>query len=187
MAVGGDATAIGENTLATGIVSAEIDATGGTTAATGSATFSATGQSEGDETAYASSYSFADVYGGETLVKLNYTTTSIHQTEEKTSWSETSSSTVSAVDVDSTQVFVDDTFDSVTETPYSDELDGSSGSDGQSYPEVDQDLTIDGNLAYFEVDALALGDDTYLSLDATAIVVEDQMSTVSIFLAGGVG
>lgn len=192
MVIGGDATAVGENTIAVGSVSAEVSDNEITTTASGTATFSAVAQSEGEETSYATSYSFAEVLGGEKTIAMNHTSTQVYEAKSESTWSQTSTAQVFAIDIDSPGTSSDDLHD--VPTGPAAERDEPSEYDAEAVEfevepsnEVDESVMIDGNFAFFDVEAEATGEDTFLSLDAMAIVIEDQLSTVSVVVVAETG
>jgi hypothetical protein len=192
MVIGGDATAVGDNTVAVGSVAADVSASELIDTASGTATFSAVGESVGSQTSYATAYSFAAVSGGQTTVTMNYTSTQLYETEIKSTWSQQSTTQVFAMDIDNPGSTADDTLDLSAEPAADPE--GWSQDDAEApefefelSPEADDSFDINGNVAYFNVEAEATGEHTFLSLDALALTVEGQLSTVSLVVVAEAG
>lgn len=159
--LGGDATAVGTDTYASGNVISTTTGTGGATIVNGTATFTATAQSPQGETAYASATSFADVDGADFV----FTFTKNSSASGDGYWTETSTTRVIAIDCPA--------FD----------LPG-----GPMVINSSVDLpplalashsSISGNLATLDVIAEAYGNNTYVATDASVLTVEDQLSAVS--------
>jgi hypothetical protein len=51
-----------------------------------------------------------------------------------------------------------------------------------SGPEADEDWDLDGNIATVEFTGLAVGEDSYVSVDAFALVIEDELSLSGAFV-----
>jgi hypothetical protein len=181
MELGGEATAIGDDTLALGSMEVTLDATGSMTSAYGSATFVAAAESAEDETAFATADSYGFLSGMDVLVVITSNTQTVQEGSDGSLWAATSETTLYGVDYDS--LATDGVVD--TDSSSSDE-----GEEGVSDPPTD-DLSdsdadtfdedgsgIEGNVALLDVDANVSGSDTLLMVEAGVLTIEDTLSTV---------
>ena len=167
--VGGSAAAIGDDTLTMGAISGELIDNGAVTSADLSATMVAA--SEDGESATALTDTYAYVSDG-TEVLFSYTVNTQSSTQTPTGSTATSTSTTDLVayDINTGSATTDPAIGG-----------GSSDTSGQteSSPtpsDVESDSSLEGNVAYMEFDALAAGEDTFVSLDAYTLAVEDEIS-----------
>lgn len=171
--VGGSATALGEDTLATGSISGSLVDGGTVTSADLSATMVAA--SEDGETANAWADTFAGVSDGAEVV-FGYTvqTDSSQQGATGSTATSTSSTTVTAYDIDLSDIADSDSGGHVggDEAPTTNDQPDSSSPPTQ----VEGDGGLDGNIASIEFDALAVGDDTVVEVDAFALAIEGELS-----------
>jgi hypothetical protein len=191
IAVGGDAFAVGEETIATGDIDLEITDMGTTVVANGSSTFEASSQSGDGDTAYASADTMVAVSLGGTVIAWDIDSSNTLQTDNYSEWS--ASSTTGAVAI----------YDDAPTTDLTGS--GSTTDAATSGGEMDQ-ATVDpetvefqlddapslwdldsGNIATLDVDAVAYGQDTFISVDASILTVENQISTVTAMAVGAVG
>lgn len=192
MAIGGDATAVGEDTLAVAEVSAFLGDDGNVQIASGSAYFLAIG--EGDPGTYANAYSYVDFVGdADQVVTLNVSVTEYVQEPDQAAWYSSSESTLFAMDVDDIpagepvgevaeggEVFEPEPYLELplTVEPLEDPACGCSG-DEPSY-------NIDDNLVLFDVSATAVADNTVVTVDFFGLAVEDQLSTATVAVILGI-
>jgi len=201
MVLGGEATAVGDGTLALGSMEATLDATGSVTSAYGSATFVAAAESEGDGTAFAAAASYGSLSGMEVLIVTTSNTQFSQEGPDGSFWVATSETTLYGVDFDS--VVTDGSIDFTSPLPdegldttgdlTSDDLGGSDSDTGDlefsdlsagdlldSGTDVlgDDWIDIDGNVAFLDVDADVSGPDTLLLVAADVLTIEDTLSTV---------
>lgn len=180
LALGGEANAIGEDTLAMGSISSLVDGSGGSILAEGSATFDAAAQSSGGGIAFASAGSFADVAGANIVVGATSTSSHTLEVDGQTYWTESSSTSIVALDIEFTTPDWDsDAADAVlpesTSSPsITEEEEYASAPEAAIWPDM-----IEGNLAFLFIDAEAFGDDVFIGVDASALTLEDQLSTVT--------
>ena len=185
--LGGEAIAVGEDTAAIGTIEGKITDVGTAVIAEGSASFTAAGQASGGDLAYASASTYGEASPADTLVTVTSTTSEVLQTSDKSTWTETSTTNLLAVDLDLSNT-----------SGGSEAADGSddSGSDQQSgsfeadEPPPSDELTsegLDGNLAIIEIDATAYADDTLVVIDASALAIEDELSVIGGYAWFGVG
>jgi len=175
--VGGDALAAGEDTLTMGTLSAAVVDGGAVTSADLSVTMIAAAESSDGETA-ALTDTFAEISdGADFLFTYTLDASQTEETESGTMASSTSTTVVAAYDLQ-----LDDggaaVGDSVADAP----TDSSSLSgDG------DESCGLDGNLAILDFDVVAIGEDTFVGVDAFVLAVEDQLSSSTIFVELAVG
>jgi hypothetical protein len=210
MQLGGEATAVGDDTLALGSMEATLDATGSTTSAYGSATFVAAAESTGDETAFVTAESYGSLSGMDVLVVTTSNTEFVQEGPDGSLWVATSETTLYGVDFDSLvtdgsadsaallsdegldttgDLAADDLAGSDSETGDLEFSDLSTGdlSDSVTDPLDDDWIDIDGNVALLDVDADVLGSDTLLLVAADVLTIEDTLSTVVADLIAVVG
>lgn len=170
-ALGGEAIAIGEDTLTVGTVSAEMDATGAITTLDGEVDMLAASESPEDP-AVAITDSFADVSDGADFV---YTATVTSSSTEQTSTGSTATSSsttdITAYDLDLSSGEGSSGGDGVADSDIAE-----TGDQEASTSTADLDEDLEGNVAVIEFDATAFGDDTYVSVDAFALAIEDELS-----------
>jgi hypothetical protein len=192
IAVGGDAFAVGEETIATGDIDLEITDMGTTVVASGSSTFEASSESSGGDTAYASADTTVAVSSGGKIIAWDINSTNTLQTDDYSEWS--ASSTTGAVAIYDDAPATDQTGSgSTTDTAISggNETDQATVDPETAEFQLNDDPSIweldSGNIATLDVDAVAYGQDTFISVDASILTVENQLSTVTAMAVGAVG
>lgn len=189
MAIGGDATAVGQDTLAVAQISAFLGADGGIQVSGGSADFLAIGV--GDPGSYASAYSYVDFVGdADRVVTLNIAVTEYVQEPDYGAWSASSESTLFAMDIDGVPAG-DTGVDApeevgLPETEPSFELPELSDDTSCGCSDDDPSYVIDGNVAWFDVSAAAAAENTLVTVDLSALTLEDQLSTVTVSVILGI-
>lgn len=181
--IGGNATAVGNDTLASTSITAEASSQSGTQQISASADFYAAAQGETGSGGTAYTTSFIDLAGdADHVVTVQHTSERSDSTNETTTWESSSSQSLYAVDLGSGDD--DDTAQSQptigTGTAAPDEADNET----PSWSNVDE---WDGNLVFFDIDVVAVGDDTYAGLDLSALAVDEQLSVVDALVTVGVG
>jgi hypothetical protein len=180
--VGGEAVAVGEDTLAVGSISGTLVDDGSVTALKGSATTAAASEASAGETAFTDAYTSAEVSDGtEFLVVINRETDTSQQSANGNTSTSTSSTSIVALDLQAANTGAQDTV-----LPASDaDNDGDASADPLANPPPDESdiaLDLDGNIAVIDFHGIAVGDDTYVSADAFALAIEDELSLVSAFV-----
>jgi hypothetical protein len=175
--LGGQSTAIGQDTLAEGSVSLQVKDAGPVTIVRGTTTFSATAQSTDSPTAYATADTFAEVSGADRVHTKTKTMGQLDQggdtdTWDADTWSATSTTRVFAIDVEGR---------TLPNSPAS-----SKHQVKESSPADIDDVDIDGNVAMVQADALVEGENTYASVDTSVLAVEDTLSTVNVSITTGI-
>ncbi|TSJ63145.1 hypothetical protein FO470_09270 [Starkeya sp. 3C] len=190
MAIGGEATAVGEDTLAVAEVEAILAGDADMQIAFGSASFVAAG--EGDGGAYAGAFSYAELTGdADRGVTLNTSVTEYVQEPEGAAWYASAQSVLFALDIDgmpgSTDAAgaVEDPPDAGEPAPL-EELPPAAGYDCGCGGDGDPAFTIDGNLAWFDVSAAAVAEDSLVTVDVVALAVEDQLSSAIVNVVLGI-
>ncbi|WP_234052006.1 MULTISPECIES: hypothetical protein [unclassified Xanthobacter] len=187
--LGGDAIAIGEDTLATAQVDVSLSGDADMQTAYAFGEFTAWGS--GDASSYAAATSYVDFIGdADYTFDLNYTAVTTSFDGSSSEWSASALTEVFALDIDGiptgeidstpltadTSTDADPVADMTAVTPDC----GCGNDDGW-------DMTVDGNLALFDVTATAVGDDSFTQVDFSALTVEDQLSTVSVVVTAAIG
>jgi hypothetical protein len=179
MLLEGEATAVGEDTLAVGSMSAAVNGMGSVATAEGGATFAAAASS-GTDIAFATADSYGVLNGADLLIVITGNTEIAHQGPDGSLWVATSQTTLYGAD-----------FDAAASTAAADSADSDLALDPPAESESaaihDQEfldeLDIEGNIAILQVDAQANGSDTLLQVEAGVLAVEDTLSTVSAQLS----
>ena len=181
--IGGDATAVGENTLATADVVAVIAGDANVQTAHAQASFLALGESDSASaaSAYATATSFGEIAGeADYFFVLNYSMSTSSQNEGSSTWTAASLTEVFALNIEGIPGTDDVSVELVPANQTQDEDVPADEWDpcgcGQ---DNDWTVTIDGNLAIFNVAALAIGDDSLATVEFSAITVEDQISVAT--------
>ena len=191
IAVGGEAFAVGEETIATGDIDLEIVDMGATTVSSGSSTFKASSQSEGADTAYASADTMVAVSPGDKTIAWNIELSSTYQSDTESQWNAGSTTGAVAIYQDEPQTGATSS-GSTSDAAVSnvDESSQDTGNPGSLDVQLDDTQVLwdldAGNIATLDVDAIAYGEDSFLSVDASILTVEDHLSTVSGLAIGGV-
>ncbi|GGG37791.1 hypothetical protein GCM10010964_27040 [Caldovatus sediminis] len=185
--VGGDAIALGENTLAAAGVTVVLTDGGSATEGYATAGFDAVAVSEGGGMAFASTVAFAEVSGdADRSFTMSHGTTWTLVADGTTATSSSTLSTTYALDVALSGCWAGGdagaAYDPLPPPEAFDPLPlgGNDGCGGDPY------ASLDGNVAYFGVYAVAYGDNTALQVDALAFVLEDQLSNVTVVVAAAV-
>jgi hypothetical protein len=181
-ALGGEAIAVGEDTLAVGSISGMLVDDGSVTTLDGSATTAAASESSEGETAFTDAYTFAEVSdGAEFVLVINQETDISQQSASGNTSTSTSSTTIAAYDL---QAISTGTQDPVLQAPDAvNNGDASADPVADSPPdESDGALDLEGNIAVIAFNGLVVGEDTYVSTDAFAIAIEDELSLISGFV-----
>jgi hypothetical protein len=185
--VGGDAIALGENTLAAAGVTVVLTDGGSATEGYAAAGFDAVAVSDGGGMAFASTVAFAEVSGEEDRsFAMSYGTTWTSLADGSTATSSSTLSTTYALDVDPSGCWAGCGGAAYDPLPPPEAFDPlplgrNDGCGGDPY------ASLDGNVAYFGVYAVAYGDNTTLQVDALAFVLEDQLSNATVVVAAAVG
>jgi hypothetical protein len=179
LVLGGEATAIGDGTLALGSIEALIDETGAATIVDASVDFGAVGTSA-DDTAFATATTYGDVSGSDYTVVIGRNTEVVHQDPDQSVGIATSETSVHAVELGGDGQ--SSSGDAPVSTSESGPLDDVDISDFL----FDSSIDLDGNLAEIDVSATALGSDTLLDVEVSVLTVEDTLSTLSGALVGAV-
>lgn len=190
--LGGDAIAIGEDTLATAQVDVAISGDGAVQSASAFGEFTAWGY--GDEATYASATSYTDITGdADYSFSLDYTTVTTSLDDGSSEWSATSLTEAFALDIDNipfgdveSDIATGDPVSVPDETPSTTADDTGSDCSCDCGDGPDWDLTVDGNLALFDVTVVAVGDDSFAQVDFSALTVEDQLSSVTTVVTAAI-
>jgi len=158
----GDAFAVGDNTLVTGTSTAKTTDVGPITKTSGKTTFTATAQSSDGDTAYATAYTYADAKGEDLSISRTHTSTGKNYSGDQTTMTATSSTFVFALDIEE----VDLPIGTIT-------VDRTVDQEGEC-----DAAAIDGNVATFDANIQANGEDTYAGLEAF-VLATDEFSTVT--------
>lgn len=176
---GGDATAVGEETLVDADIFARLLDLGSVTVAFGTSTFKSVAVS-GEDGAFATASTFADVSGADFVFIFNTKTSTGGSTSDTTFALETSTTTYIAIDFEDFDFAEGQlTFDFGEAQAY---LAGGCGrcSTGKT-PDID------GNVSMLDVDALASAQNTIVDVLSSILTIEAQLSSVSAMAitAGG--
>lgn len=186
----GEAFAAGENTLATAAVDVLVAGDAQVQSAYAVGEFSAWGQDTAS--AYATASSAGAIIGdADHTFSLSYTATFSSQDQASSEWSATSLTELFALDIDGIPgiAFEDTTATGTappTEAPAAAEPQPTSPACGCGAPDG-WDITVEGNLALFDISAVAVGDNSLTLVDFSALTVEDQLSSVSVVVTGAIG
>ncbi len=185
--LGGEATAIGDHTAAIGMMEGQVTDFGGATLTEGSSSFVASSESSGDDTAYAYADSYAETSQANTLVTITSEGSETFQSTDYNTWTESSRTDLLALEIDASHLATDPGTTNVPESEENDEEPDGSTADDHPQQNDNQDDQIDGNLAMLTVDVVAYADDTVVFVDASALVIDDELSTISGSALFGVG
>jgi hypothetical protein len=176
--VGGDATAVGSDTLVDADIFSRLIDFGSVTVAFGTAKFSSLAVSEGGDPAFAVATTFADVSGADLVFVFNKTTSMFSDCDIPYS-GETSTTTYIAIDFEEFD-FKDGqiTYNFYDALSY---LDGCGKCGGGRAP------NLDGNVSVLDVDAQVLGENTILDVLTSILTIEDQLSSVSAMTVSSIG
>jgi hypothetical protein len=181
---GGDATAVGENTVATADVTAWVSSGDTSSEAYASSTLQAAASSP-DGTAYAGTSSYSDVYGGaDRSFSLDFNESSLTLTDTTSTTTSVSISQDYALDIKSVTGTGSSTDEILSSGIPSLDLDLSGSDIASSGSEDcgcgDFDLALEGNLALADMDVLAYGADSLVEVEFSALAIEDQFSSVTV-------
>jgi hypothetical protein len=179
---GGDAVAVGENTLAIADVTAQASGDDISSEAYASSTLAAAATSSPDSIAYASTTSYAEVYGdADRSFSLSFNEATLTLTDTAAVSTSVSVSEAYALDIENVLGTGTSTPDILSPEP---DLSGSTidGSleGGEEYDLGDFDLVLDGNVALADIDAMAFGENSLVEVEFSALAVEDQLSSVTV-------
>ena len=172
--VGGEGTAVGEETLVDANIFSRLIDLGSVTVAFGAATFKSAAVS-GEELAFASAETFADVSGADFVFVFNKkaSTSSDGETSYAT---QTSTTTYIAIDFEDFDLcegpIVLNFYDANTYL---------NGCKGGRVPDID------GNVSILDVDALAKAENTLVDVLSSILTIEGQLSSVSAMAVSAVG
>jgi hypothetical protein len=202
MLLGGEATAVGQDTLAAGSLQAVLDGTGSVGSADGNATFLSVAASPGDELAFATADSFGTVSGVDFLIATSSTTEIIHQAPEQSVAIASSETTFFGLDFDRVISATEAESFGAPSEPGTAAMEGSGSlaeMDGSALdpetdweaafgqPSSDSPMMIEGNVATMDVFGEVFGSDTLLDVQVSVLTVEDTLSTVAGELVAAVG
>jgi hypothetical protein len=175
--LGGDATAVGEDTLVDADIFSRLIDLGSVTIAFGTAKFASAAVSDQDP-AFAAATTFADVSGADLVFVFNKTVSA--SSDCGTSYAtETSTTTYIAIDFEEFDFKEGQiAFNFYDARAY---LDGCGKCGKSNIP------NIDGNLSVLDVDAQALGENTLVDVLTSILTIEDQLSSVSAVTVSSVG
>jgi hypothetical protein len=175
--LGGDGTAVGEDTLVDADIFSRLIDLGSVTIAFGTARFASAAVSDQDP-AFAAATTFADVSGADFVFVFNKTVSS--SSDCNTSYAEEmSTTTYIAIDFEEFDFKEGQiAFNFYDARAY---LDGCGRCGQSNIP------NIDGNLSTLDVDAQALGENTLVDVLASILTIEDQLSSVSAVTVSSVG
>ncbi|KLK93417.1 hypothetical protein AA309_08795 [Microvirga vignae] len=161
--IGGEATAVGESTSASGEVTTRTFDKGAVKISFGSAEFTAAAKTTGGDPTYAAADSYASASGADIFLTRTKVSSYNGQEALQTYSGETSRTVYLAIDIEKVDlprgpITVDKTIEK--------------GDPPTALPS-------DGNLAILDVDAKAEAEHTYIGTDASALSMEDSLSTVS--------
>lgn len=180
LVLGGEATAVGEDTLADGSLLATVDGSGMLGVVSGSADFEAAAASTDGEAAFATADSYGAASGADFLVVIGSNTEILHQEPDESLALATSQTTIFGLDTDP-----DSSVSLAESTPSDPAL--STTMDEADPSQSDSSLAIEGNVATLDVAADVFGADTVLEVEGSLLTVEDTLSTVNASLVGVVG
>lgn len=176
--LGGEAVAAGTNTLTAGNLSGTLIGGGSASSAQLSASMVAASQSP-TGTPFAAADTFAGVlHDPEALVGTTVQSASSTQGPAGGAATATSTTNLTAYDIHPSTAGGDP----VAGTNATGENDPVAGAD---YAQAN--VNIDGNIALIEFNAIAVGDDSLVQVDAVALAVEDLLSVSSGYIELGVG
>jgi len=175
--VGGDGTAVGEQTLVDANIFSRLIDLGSVTVAFGAATFKSTAVS-GEDLVFAAADTFADVSGADFVFVFNkkVSNTSDGETSFATETSTTSYIAIDFEDFDFSEGPI--AFNFYDANTY---LDGCRGGGAGRVP------NIDGNVSLLDVDALARAENTLVDVLSSILTIEGQLSSVSAVAVSAVG
>ncbi|UEM24584.1 hypothetical protein JL100_030695 (plasmid) [Skermanella mucosa] len=177
--LGGEATAVGQDTLAEGKATLQVKDLGAVTVVKGTASFGATAQSTGGSTAYATADSFADVSGADIVITRTKSTSNTTENGDSTTWTETSTTRVLAIDIEG--ITLPKTLD--LSAGLSKVLSKIQGFKAIKKPDP---VDLDGNVAKVQIDVLVEGENTYADVGTSVLTVEDTLSTVNASITTGI-
>ena len=172
--VGGDGTAVGEETLVDADIFSRLIDLGSVTVAFGSTTFKSAAVSS-EELAFASAATFAEVSGADFVFVFNKKASA--SSDGQTSYAtETSTTTYVAIDFEDF-----DLCQGPIAINFYDVNTYLNGCKGGRAPDID------GNISVLDVDALAKGENTLVDVLSSILTIEGQLSAVSAVAVSAVG
>ncbi len=195
MVIGGEATAIGEDTLAAASMTVEVDSTGLVTTALGSVSFVAAAVSPGHETAFATADSFGGMSGADFLLVLTSNTQIVDQGPDESVAIATSSTMLYGADFGlaaaDTSVATNSMLAPSTENEFPAIADFATSDQDHDTPADDfwdsTGVEIDGNVAVLDIVAAVFGPDTLLDVEASVLTLDNTLSTISAEIIAAVG
>jgi hypothetical protein len=185
---GGEATAVGTETLAEGDLFSRVVDRGHVTTAYGTAEFTATAQAAEGETAFASADTFFDFAGADFVMVFETTSSSQKEKGGQTIATETATLQFVAIDIENWDspkgpVVVEATSASQLQRG----LDGwGCWGRGNGWSGWCKPAELEGNVATLNVDSEAAGTNTLADADVSLLTVEDQLSTAAGIVTTGV-
>ncbi|MCI0753861.1 hypothetical protein [Teichococcus vastitatis] len=168
---GGDATAIGTDTVATGSVGSTASVDTNMSEGYASASVTALASGSGDAPVYATATSYAEVYeGSDRSFSLSFNQAGGEESDAGSMAYYESVSEAYALDLE----IMPDTADDDAQDPGP--VFGGSLDPGDF--ELEESFT--GNVAFAEAEASGYGEYTFSEVDLSAVVIEDMLSTVTI-------
>ena len=179
LVLGGEATAIGEDTLAAGSMSAELDAMGSVMTAEAGASFVAVAEATGDATAFVTADSFGGLSGADFLLVFTSNTQIVDQGPDGSLAIATSDMMLYGLDFDSIAAGGSTETDPMLDPLAESELPATIDPATEDQDLYDLGSDIEGNVAVLEITAEVSGPDTLLVVGASVLTVEDTLSTVT--------
>jgi hypothetical protein len=167
----GEATAIGQNTVADGNLSLGVKDHGPVTIIKGKISATATATSPDDTATYATAESGATVTGADIVRTKTKTSSYTEQDGDTSVWTQTSTTKLFAIDIEGRN------FTKVKAQTKVEQKD----------TKQDLDFDIDGNIADLDASVRVEGEHTYADAQISILTVEDSLSTVSAAITGGLG
>ncbi|EIM30507.1 hypothetical protein [Microvirga lotononidis] len=161
--IGGEATAIGENTKATGTIYSQTFDKGAIKISFGSAEFKAAAQSSESDPTYAAADSYAAASGADLFLTRTVVSSTGGKASGQSYSGESSRTVYLAIDIEKFDLPKGPITISQTIDKYTPQKIG----------------VVDGNVAAVKIDAKAEADHTYVATDASALSMEDSLSTIS--------
>jgi hypothetical protein len=174
---GGEAVAVGDDTLAAGSVSASMVDEGNITTVSGTATAVAASE-DSDGAAFASADTFAQASGADFVLVTNRETDSTEASGTGTVAISTSTTTLTAYDLQLSDGGGATSSGSGSPDAPAEANDQPGSSTASTTDGGGVDL--EGNIATVEFDAEAIGDDSFVTVDAFALTVEGELSVAAV-------
>jgi hypothetical protein len=179
--IGGEGTAVGENTLVDANIFSRLIDLGSVTIGFGTAIFNSAAVSD-DGSIFASANTFADVSGADLVFVFNKTTSIDGSSCDLPYATASSTTTYIAIDFEDFDFAEGQlTFNFYDAYGYLEGGCGSGRCNGSNVP------SLDGNVAMLNADLQALGENTLVDVLASILTLEDQLSTVTAMGISAVG